>query len=145
MSTPADLAANKAIVHRLVDEVLNGGHLDVIDDLYTPDQAAAAREWITPFRASFPDVHMDAVELLAEGDIVIGRFTCTATHTGTWLGHRPTGRRFVAVDEVNRYRIRDGRIAESWALEDNLDRLSQLGLLPTSPGPDQQITRDATP
>jgi len=43
--------------------------------------------------------------------------------------HPPTARRFVAVDEVNRYRIHDGRIAESWALEDNLDRLAQLGLL----------------
>nr|WP_238357225.1 ester cyclase [Kribbella italica] len=115
----------------MVDEVLNGGNLDLIDDLYTPDQASAAREWIEPFRASFPDVRMDTIELLAEGDIVIGRFTCTATHTGTWLGHPPTGRRFVAIDEVNRYRIDNGRIADTWTLEDNLDRLTQLGLLPT--------------
>lgn len=137
MSTAAepnntDLAANKAVVGRLVDEVLNGGNLDLIDDLYTPDQAAAARDWIAPFRASFPDVYMDTVELIAEGDVVIGRFTCTATHTGTWLGHPPTGRRFIAVDEVNRYRIRDGRIADTWTLEDNLDRLTQLGLPPST-------------
>jgi predicted ester cyclase len=123
-------AANKAVVQRLIDEVLNGGDLDLIDDLYTPDQAAAARDWIAPFRASFPDVRMDTVELIAEGDVVIGRFTCTATHTGTWLGHPPTGRRFSGIAEVNRYRIRDGRIADTWTLEDNLERLRQLGLLP---------------
>jgi predicted ester cyclase len=138
MSTAAELAANKAVVQRLVNEVLNGGNLDLIDDLYTPDQAQAARDWITPFRASFPDVHMDTVELLAEDNIVIGRFTCTATHTGTWLGHPPTGRRFTAINEVNRYRIRDGRIAESWTLEDNLERLIQLGLLPTQQQPSSQ-------
>jgi predicted ester cyclase len=138
MSTAAELAANKAVVQRLVNEVLNGGNLDLIDDLYTPDQAQAARDWITPFRASFPDVHMDTVELLAEDNIVIGRFTCTATHTGTWLGHPPTGRRFTAINEVNRYRIRDGRIAESWTLEDNLERLVQLGLLPTQQQPSSQ-------
>jgi hypothetical protein len=69
--TTTELAANKAVVQHLVDEVLNGGNLDLIDDLYTPDQAAAARDWITPFRASFPDVHMDTIELVAEGDIVI--------------------------------------------------------------------------
>ncbi|MGC4940012.1 ester cyclase [Kribbella sp. DT2] len=132
MTSRAELAANKAVVQRLVDDVLNGGDLDLIDDLYTPDQAPAAREWIAPFRSSFPDVHMDTIELIAEGDIVIGRFTCTATHTGTWLGHPPTGRRFVAVDEVNRYRLRAGQIAETWSLEDNLDRLTQLGLGPTS-------------
>ncbi|GAA1595076.1 hypothetical protein GCM10009789_56420 [Kribbella sancticallisti] len=131
-SGDADLAANKAVVQRLVDEVLNGGNLDLIDDLYTPDQAAAARHWIAPFRTSFPDVHMDTIELVAEGDVVIGRFTCTATHTGTWLGHPPTGRRFVAVDEVNRYRISDGRIAETWTLEDNLDRLTQLRIPPAT-------------
>ncbi|GAA1594985.1 hypothetical protein GCM10009789_56360 [Kribbella sancticallisti] len=129
-SGSAVLAANKAVVRRLIDEVLNGGNLDLIDDLYAADQADAARAWIAPFRASFPDVRMDTIELVAEGDVVIGRFTCTATHTGTWLGHPPTGRRFVAVDEVNRYRLRDGRIAETWTLEDNLDRLIQLRLPP---------------
>jgi predicted ester cyclase len=72
----------------------------------------------------------DTVELIAEGDTVIGRFTCTATHTGTWLGHQPTGRRFTNVDEVNLYRIHNGLIADTWSLEDNLDRLTQLGLLP---------------
>ena len=123
------LTTNKQVVQRLVEEVLNGGNLDLIDDLYTPDQAAAARDWIATFRVSFPDVHMDTVELLAENEIVIGRFTCTATHTGTWLGHPPTGRSFTDVKEVNRYRLERGRIAESWTLEDNLERLNQLGLL----------------
>lgn len=52
-------------------------------DLYTPDQAAAARDWITPFRQSFPDVQMDTIELITEGDTVIGHFTGSATHTGT--------------------------------------------------------------
>ncbi len=33
-------------------------------------------------------------ELIAEGDKVVGRFMCSATHTGTWLGHPATGRRF---------------------------------------------------
>ena len=39
------------------------------------------------------------------------------------------GRRFTAIDEVNLYRIRDGKIADTWTLEDNLERLTQLGLL----------------
>jgi hypothetical protein len=60
--------ANKTIVRRLVDEVFNGGRLEVIDELYGPELAGAARRWIAPFRASFPDVHMELVELIAEGD-----------------------------------------------------------------------------
>jgi SnoaL-like polyketide cyclase len=73
--------ANKEVVRRLVAEVLNGGHLEVVDELYAPELAPAARRWIAPFRASFPDVHMEIVELIAEGDKVVGRFTCSAT---TW-------------------------------------------------------------
>ena len=120
--------ANKAVVRRLVDEVLNGGRLEVIDELYAPELAPAARGWIAPFRASFPDVHMEVVELIAEGDKVVGRFTCSATHLGTWLGQAPTGRRFERVDEVAVFRLRDGRIVHAWSLEDTLGRLRQLGL-----------------
>ncbi len=32
------------------------------------------------FRASFPYAHMEIVELIAEDDKVVGRFTCSATH-----------------------------------------------------------------
>jgi predicted ester cyclase len=119
---------NKAVIRRLIEEVLNGGQLEVIDELYAPELAGAARRWITPFRASFPDVHMEILELIAEGEKVVGRFTCSATQLGAWLGHAPTGRRFERVDEVSIFRLRDGRIIQVWSLEDSLGRLQQLGL-----------------
>jgi predicted ester cyclase len=121
--------ANKAVVQRLVVEVLNGGRLEAIEQLYAPELAPAARRWISPFRASFPDVHMEILDLIAEGDKVVGRFTCSATHLGDWLGHAPTGRRFERVDEVAIFRLRDGRITDAWSLEDTLSRLRQLGLI----------------
>jgi hypothetical protein len=46
--------ANKVVVRRLVEEVFNGGHLEVIDELYALELAGAAKRRITPFRASFP-------------------------------------------------------------------------------------------
>lgn len=122
--------ANKTIVQRLVREVLNGGRLEVIDELYTPELASAARRWIAPFRASFPDVHMEIVELIAEDDKVVGRFTCSATHSGAWRGYPATGRRFEDIDEVSIFRFRDSRIAAVWSLEDTLTRMEQLGLVP---------------
>ena len=119
---------NKAVVRRLVDEVLNGGRLDVIDELYASELAAEARAWIAPFLASFPDTRMEIIDLVAEGDRVAARFVCSGTHTGEWLGHAPTGRRFERIDEAGFYRFRDGRIVESWGVEDTLRRLEQLGL-----------------
>jgi predicted ester cyclase len=124
----AVVEANKAVVRRLVNEVLNAGHLEVIDELYAPELAPAARRWIAPFRLSFPDLHMEIQELIAEDDKVVGRFTCSATHLGAWLGHPPTGRRFERVDEVAIFRFRDGKILHAWSLEDTHERLRQLGL-----------------
>jgi predicted ester cyclase len=123
-------AGPKAVVRRLIEEVINAGRLDVIDELYTPAMAPGARRWIAPFRESFPDVQMEIVELIAEDETVVGRFRCSATHLGPWRGQPPTGRRFERVDEVYIYRVRDGRIAEAWGIEDTRSRERQLGLSP---------------
>lgn len=118
----------KAVVRRLIDEVLNGGVLDAIDELYAPELARGARRWIAPFRESFPDVEMEIVELIAEDEKVVGRFRCSGTHLGPWRGHGPTGRRFEGIDEVYIFRVREGRITEAWGIEDNRKREHQLGL-----------------
>ena len=104
------------------------GRLEVIDELYAP---ALARGGEGVDRA-LPGIvsrrpHGDD-RAHRRGRHVVGRFTCSGTHLGDWLGYAPTGRRFEAVDEVGIYRFRDGRIVETWGLEDNLGRLEQLGL-----------------
>ena len=119
--------AGKDAVRRWVAEMVGEGDLDVADELFSPDLAASARQWVAPFRASFSDVRMQVVALVAEGDQVAGRFRCSGTHTGTWLDHPPTGRRF-DVDEVYFFRVDGDRIVEMWGLEDTAERLRQLGL-----------------
>ena len=127
-------ADTKQVVRRLVDEVMNTGNLDALEDLYEPRLARTARAWVEPFLASFNDVHMRIIELVAEGETVVGRFTCSGTHTGTWLGHEPTGRRFTDVAEVYFFRVVDGRITRAWGLEDTTERLRQLGLAASPAG-----------
>jgi predicted ester cyclase len=129
MLTAVDtLQANKALVRRLIEEVVNDGRLDVLDEFCTPPMARAARRWIEPFLVAFPDVRMEIVELVAEADKVVGRFTCSGTHRGVWRGHPPTGRRFERVDEVYFFEVRGGQITRAWGLEDTHSRLDQLGL-----------------
>ncbi len=120
--------AHKDIVRRLVDEVLNEHRLEVINEIFAPELVEETKRWIAPFQVSFPDMRMEVIDLIAEGDRVAGRFTCSATHLGDWLGHPPTGRRFETIDEVSIFRFRGGRIVETWGIEDNLTRLEQLGL-----------------
>lgn len=119
-----------AVVRRLIDEVINGGRLEVIEEIYAPAKADAAHRWIEPFRRSFPDVQMETVELLSQGSRVVGRFRCSGTHLGDWRGIAPTGKRFHGVDEVYFFTVEDGRISDAWGLEDTAKRLRQLGLEP---------------
>lgn len=118
----------KAVVRRMIEEVMNGGNLDAIDDLFAASLAEGARGWIAPFRASFPDVHMETVELVAEAERVVGRFRCSATNLGDWRGEPPTGRRFEDVDDVYFFTVVGGRITEAWGLEDTAARERQLGV-----------------
>jgi predicted ester cyclase len=120
----------KQTVRRFVDEAVNGARDDVIDELFTAAAAAWARDWFGAFRGSFPDMRMELLELIAEGDRVVARLACSATHLGDWRGHPPTGRRFEDVDEVYFFTLADGRIAAVWGIEDTLDRFRQLGLDP---------------
>ena len=120
--------AHKAAIHRLAKDVMSAGRLDVVDELYTPELARQARAWMAPFRESFPDVRMEVVQMVADGDTVAARFICSGTHLGTWRGHEPTGRRF-RVDEVYFFEFSDGRIGKAWGLEDTYKRLRQLQLL----------------
>jgi predicted ester cyclase len=120
----------KAIVRRFVDEAVNRGRDELIDELFTSEMAGFVREWFGGFRRSFPDVVMRTVALVGEADTVVGRFACSGTHRGEWRGHPPTGRRFEDVDEVYFFTFQGDRISAVWGIEDTLDRLDQLGLGP---------------
>ncbi len=120
----------KDTVRRFVEDAVNGGRDELVDEFFTPEMADFARQWFGSFRRSFPDMEMKLVELVAEGDTVVGRFACSATHLGQWRGHPPTGRRFEDVDEVYFFTFSGDRIASLWGIEDTLDRFQQLRLAP---------------
>lgn len=117
----------KQLVRRLVEEAINARDVDVVDELADGELAQAAKRWIGPFRASFPDFTMDIVDLIGEGDAVVGHFRCAGTHLGVWNGIPPTGKRFHDIDEIYIFRVRDGKLTAFHAVEDNLTRLRQLG------------------
>ena len=119
---------NKALVRQLVDKVINGGKLDLVEELFAPELAEPVRQAFTNFRAAFPDWREEIVDMVAEGDKVAVRFRCSGTLQGEFMGAKPNGRR-QEIDEVFFLRVRDGRFVEYWGLEDNLERLRQLGAI----------------
>ena len=82
----------KALVRRLVDDVINAHNPDVLDEIATPALARTLRRAFDQFRSALPDWHQEIVGLVAEGSTVVARFRCTGTHQGRWQGLPPTGR-----------------------------------------------------
>jgi predicted ester cyclase len=124
---------NKAMVRRMVGAINAGEEAAAVDELFAPRAARRVKRLFAEFRRAFPDWREEEVQLVAEGDTVAGRFRCSGTHRGEFLGEAPTGKR-MAVEEVFFVRAKDGRFVDFWGLEDSLGRMRQLGLLPTEHG-----------
>lgn len=125
---------NKAMVRRLVEAINAGEENAVVEELFAPRAARRVKRLFAEFRSAFPDWHEEIVELVAEGDKVAGRFRCSGTHLGEFLGEAPTGKSMEVV-EVFFLRAKGGRFVDFWGLEDSLGRMRQLGLLPPGTRP----------
>jgi steroid delta-isomerase-like uncharacterized protein len=135
--------ANKAVVRRVLEEVWSGGKLDLVDELLSSDfvrygppalegvvrGSAGFKQLVTMYRAVYPDLQVPIEALIAEGDIVVVRWTARGTHRGELMGISPTGKQ-VAVAGVIIDRIAGSKIEEEWASYDGLGMLQQLGAFP---------------
>jgi len=134
---------NKAIVRRFYEEVWTQGNLAAADELTTADIVnetlqppvhglESLKQFVMIYRTAFPDFHFTLEDLIAEGDKVTVRFTCTGTQRGELLGIPPTGKR-VTLTGIDIVRFADGKFAESWTNFDALGMLQQLGVI-SAPG-----------
>lgn len=139
--------ANKALVRRMIEEVLVGGHLALMEEFVAPDFVnhnivgtgeASGKVGVEPFRqevialrAAFPDLAVRIDELLCDGDKVIVRASAQGTHQGAFSGIPPTGRRVNGIASISIVRIANGKFAERWNLVDRFGMLQQLGVIPS--------------
>jgi predicted ester cyclase len=121
---------NKVMVRRMVEGINAGVEEATVDELFAPRAARRVKRLFAEFRIAFPDWQEEIVQLVAEGDAVAGRFRCSGTHQGEFLGEAPTGKR-MDVEEVFFLRVEEGKFVDFWGLEDSLNRMRQLGLLPS--------------
>ncbi len=75
---------------------------------------------------AFSNVELPIDEVIAEGDRVLVRLRQKGRHTGDFQGTPATGRP-IDIEVMDYFRITEGRIAEHWALMDNLSLLKQIG------------------
>jgi predicted SnoaL-like aldol condensation-catalyzing enzyme len=125
------LGRNKALVQRAHAEVWSQKNLAAIDEIYAPDYVAhwvggpdsrgrdTFKQFVTDAYRRAPDRSEVVDQIVAEGDLVVTRFTTRGTFDSQ--PDEPAQRKRITLQEVAIHRIRDGKIAEQWTVEGVLD------------------------
>ena len=133
---------NKATIRRWSEELWGRGNLAVADEIIAPDYLRHdpgdpfpargpedVKRIVTMLRSMLSDFRIEVEAIVAEGDMVVSRYTATATDTKGYMGMPPTGKT-IHTSAIQMFRFENGKIVESWAARDDLGTLRQLGHLP---------------
>ena len=97
------------------------------DPLYGGQGYLSVVHWM---RKGFSDVQWQLDEMVAEGNIVAVKWTCSGTHDGEFLGTEPTGNSF-STSVMNFYYFNEqGKIINDVAAEGRIGILRGIGLCP---------------
>jgi steroid delta-isomerase-like uncharacterized protein len=128
---------NKEFMRLAVEKIWNGGDYDSLEEFVSPDFVVhlspeqrvhgieGVKNFYTGLRKSFPDIHFEIEEIIAEGDRVVTQWRATGTHRGEFRGIPPTGKKFT-LTAVDIDRIVDGKTVECWTKMDELGLMNQL-------------------
>jgi predicted ester cyclase len=138
------MASPKAIVRRMVEQSMIEGNVDAALAAYDPnfiyhnpvlksmpsvDNVTAVRMLTEGARAAFPDLRYAIEAVIADGGMVAVLYSWQGTHLSS-LGGVPATGRIVSATGAIVCRVSGGRIVEQWDIDDRLDVMDQLGLLP---------------
>lgn len=138
---PPNPEANKALVRRLYEEE-NNHNVDIVDELMSPDFVMHGdalnpyQKGLEPIKQgarmtqeAFPDLIVEIEDMVAFGDKVMVRLRWTGTHTGSFMGMPPSGKK-MSWTAIATNRIENGKIVERWFNSDVFGLLQQFGMIP---------------
>jgi transcriptional regulator with XRE-family HTH domain len=116
------------VVRDWLSETWGGGNLDRIDQLTCEDlqlhcetgvvtSRQQLRQRSERLRQSFSDFQLTIGSIVENGDAIVARWQVAMTHTGEWLGLKPTSRRIEAIG-VTSIRLEAGGIKGGWEFWD---------------------------
>lgn len=119
---------NEADIRSYFEEVWNKHNPDIASDYLAADakiDGDKLNQMVADYLAAFPDIHLTIDDLIAKGDIVVTRYTFTATHRGEFRGVPATGRK-IKVRGISYTLFADGKAVNDWGLEDMFGLMQQL-------------------
>ena len=132
---------NKATLQKFLERATKGD-LSVVDETFDPafvDHEAmpgvpptreGVKQTFTILLKAYPDMKLNVLHLVAEGDYVVVHHQTTGTNKGEFMGMPATGKA-VKFDEMHLVRFANGKMIEHWGVEDSMTMMQQLGLAPT--------------
>ena len=137
--------ANKQVLLRHFEEVLNKGQLEVIEEIYTADYVLDApvqtdgsvqaqgqtlgreglKRRVTLFRTAFPDIHFALGTVIAENNMVTVQYTFSGTHQGQFRELAPTGHK-ISIMGILIASLNNGQIASAVSVFDSGEMMRQL-------------------
>jgi steroid delta-isomerase-like uncharacterized protein len=130
----------KSIVRRCFDDIVARGDLAAAEQIIAEDlvfhtaNGAVLRgrrefqHFAQQMREAFPDLRFEIEEEIVDGDHVATRYTMRGTFQSTLMGLLPNGEAF-AVQGIDTFRLRDGKVVEIHASYDTLGQMQQLGIV----------------
>lgn len=128
----------KRLIVRYVEEVLNHGNFDLLNEICSSDYRRylspvaepltlpKQRKRLAAIREAFPDWELQLEDIICEGDLAAFRAIVRGTQTGPFLGLPATGTAFSA-SALDMIRISDSRFVEHWGGPDLFTLVQQLG------------------
>lgn len=131
----------KAIAHRMYEEAVNGGNIDLFDEILAedfveheepmpgmPPTRDTVKQFLTAVRNGFPDFHMAVEDMLQEGNKIAARIIMTGTHLGEFMGIPATGNK-VEVQTIDFLEFRGDQMIAHWGVTDTATMMQQLGVM----------------
>jgi steroid delta-isomerase-like uncharacterized protein len=139
VATPPTGVSNAELV-RWSFEQLNRHDLAALREIWSPDVverfpdrtcqgAEAVAGYFEETFAALPDMRIEPVSIVGQGDDVFAHWHMTGTHTGPVQGIEGTGKA-IELDGMDHFVLRDGRIVSNFVVFDQMQYSRQLGILP---------------
>jgi predicted ester cyclase len=118
--------ANKEVVRRYIEEVINQEKFDLIDELFTPEMREKVKSFLMVDNNPFPDGKEIIEDIVAEDNKVMVRLLFTGTHQGEFMGI-PATRKRIEITAYGTYYVENAQITWDTICFDWLEALEQLG------------------
>ena len=133
-----------ATTRRLYD-LINAGDIDGFGELIAEDfvehentpglepTREGVKQLFHMYRAAFPDLRMEAQDIIVGGEKAVARVRATGTQQGEFMGMPGSGKS-IDVELIDIFLLGDdGLVHEHWGLFDSLAMMQQLGAIPDAP------------